>query len=137
MTQKITRGRIANSTLDLFTISDLDDVSNLVDGRRINFPLQYNTSNVSVNDAQNLMVVVNGVVQKPYSNNYTLTNGANTFNTQIYAPTGGFMLDSDGTIRFSEPVPMGSTIQIRVVPSIANTATRVYPYKPIDILMGD
>lgn len=136
----VTGAKIANNTITTNNISsdtlpnyDLDDVSYLADGNTLNFPLRYNTSNVSVRDASSLMVLVNGTIQKPYSNTY----GSSTFITQIYAPDGGYMLDSDGTIRFSEPVPAGSTIQIRVVPSIANTTQRVYPYRPIDIMVGD
>jgi hypothetical protein len=136
----VTNDKIANNTITTDNISsdtlpnyDLDDISYLADGRTINFPLRYNTSNVSVRDASSLMVIVNGIIQKPYANTY----GSSTFITQIYAPDSGYMLDSDGTIRFSEPIPAGSTIQIRVVPSIANTSQRVYPYKPIDIMVGD
>jgi hypothetical protein len=136
----VTNTKIANAAITVENISadilpnyDLDDVSYLADGNTLNFPLRYNTSNVSVRDASSLMVLVNGTIQKPYSNTYESI----TFITQTYAPDGGYMLDSDGTIRFSEPVPAGSTIQIRVVPSIANTAQRVYPYRPIDILVGD
>jgi hypothetical protein len=136
----ITSDKIANNTITVENIAgdtlpnyDLDDVSYLADGNTLNFPLRYNTSNVSVRDASSLMVLVNGTIQKPYSNTY----GSITFITRIYDPDGGYMLDSDGTIRFSEPVPAGSTIQIRVVPSIANTTQRVYPYRPIDILVGD
>lgn len=136
----ITSGKIANSSITLEKLStetlinyDLDDVSYLADGNTLNFPLRYNTSNVSVRDPSSLMVIVNGTIQKPYANTY----GSNTWITNIYAPDGGYMLDSDGTIRFSEPVPNGSTIQIRVVPGIANTVQRTYPYRPLDIMVGD
>jgi hypothetical protein len=136
----ITSSKIANSSITLEKLSaetlinyDLDDVSYLADGNTLNFPLRYNTSNVSVRDPSSLMVIVNGIIQKPYANTY----GSNTWITNIYTPDGGYMLDSDGTIRFSEPVPNGSTIQIRVVPGIANTVQRTYPYRPIDIMVGD
>ena len=136
----ITNTKIANAAITVENISadtlpnyDLDDVSYLADGNTLNFPLRYNTSNVSVRDPASLMVIVNGVIQKPYANTY----GSNTWITNIYAPDGGYMLDIDGTIRFSEPVPNGSTIQIRVVPGIANTVQRTYPYRPIDIMVGD
>lgn len=136
----VTNTKIANAAITVENISadtlpnyDLDDVSYLADGNTLNFPLRYNTSNVSVRDPSSLMVIVNGVIQKPYANTY----GSNTWITNIYAPDGGYMLDSDGTIRFSEPVPNGSTIQIRVVPGIANTVQRTYPYRPIDIIIGD
>lgn len=136
----ITSDKIANSSITLEKLSaetlinyDLDDVSYLADGNTLNFPLRYNTSNVSVRDPSTLMVIVNGTIQKPYANTY----GSNTWITNIYAPDGGYMLDNDGTIRFSEPVPNGSTIQIRVVPGIANTVQRTYPYRPLDIMVGD
>lgn len=136
----VNTNEIANSAVTFDKISsdvlwnyDLDDVSYLVDGTTLNFPLRFNTTNVSVRDAASLMVIVNGTIQKPYSNTY----GSNTWITNIYAPDGGFMLDSDGTIRFSEPVPIGSQIQIRVVPGTANTVQRTYPYRPIDIMVGD
>ena len=136
----VTNTKIANNTITVNNISgdtlpnyDLDDVSYLADNNTLNFPLRFNTTNVSVRDAASLMVIVNGTIQKPYSNVY----GSNTWITNIYAPDGGFMLDSDGTIRFSEPVPSESTIQIRVVPGIANTVQRTYPYRPIDIMIGD
>jgi hypothetical protein len=136
----ITNTKLANSTVTVENISadtlpnyDLDDVSYLADGNTLNFPLRFNTSNVSVKDPSNLMVIVNGAIQKPYANTY----GSNTWITNVYSPDGGYMLDSDGTIRFSEPVPNGSVIQIRVVPGIANTVQRTYPYRPIDIMVGD
>lgn len=136
----VTNTKIANAAITVENISgdtlpnyDLDDVSYLADGNTLNFPLRYNTSNVSVRDPSSLMVIVNGTIQKPYANTY----GSNTWITNIYAPDGGYMLDSDGTIRFSEPVPNGSTIQIRVVPGIANTVQRTYPYRPLDIMVGD
>lgn len=136
----VTNTKFANSSITVENLSsdtlpnyDLDDVSYLADGNTLNFPLRYNTSNVSVKDPSNLMVIVNGTIQKPYANTY----GSNTWITNIYSPDGGYMLDSDGTIRFSEPVPNGSVIQIRVVPGIANTVQRTYPYRPVDIMVGD
>lgn len=136
----VTNTKFANSSITVENLSvdtlpnyDLDDVSYLADGNTLNFPLRFNTSNVSVKDPSNLMVIVNGAIQKPYANTY----GSNTWITNVYSPDGGYMLDSDGTIRFSEPVPNGSVIQIRVVPGIANTVQRTYPYRPIDIMVGD
>ena len=47
------------------------------------------------------------------------------------------MVDSDGYLAFSEPVPSGSTFDARIMAGpTANSSTTIYPFKATDILLG-
>ena len=65
-TEVLFRQKRLTSSENILTsvVQRLDDISNLFDGERISFPLTVNTQNVVAN-ANQLMIVLNGVVQNP------------------------------------------------------------------------
>ena len=139
MTQQITSNRIANNsiTANSFATSfggyvyDLDDISYLTDGITNIFPLTYNTANVSVASPWNLMVSISGLVQAAYANTQETV-----WLSYVAAAPKGYTLDSNGNIVFADSVPAGSDVMIRVVPGTPAQNTKVYPFRPVDILMG-
>ena len=54
----------------------------------------------------------------------------------VAAAPKGYTLDSGGNIVFADSVPAGSDVMIRVVPGIPAANTKIYPFRPIDVLMG-
>ena len=112
-------------------IYDLDDVSYLTDGITNIFPLTYNTANVSVASPWNLMVSISGLVQAAYSNTQETV-----WLSYVSSASKGYTLDSSGNIVFADSVPAGSDVMIRVVPGTPTPNTKVYPFKPTDVLMG-
>ena len=145
MTQVITGNRVANNSITydnltsnvrsyfLTTVYDLDDLSYTTDGFTTTFPLQYNTSTVTVPSPWNLMVTVSGIMQRAFAN----TEGYDyVWQSAVIPGSKGYTLDNSGNIQFSDAPPAGSDLNIRVVPGIPNSNTKVYPFKPTDIMMG-
>lgn len=143
MTQVITGNRVANNSITydnltanvrsyfVTTVYDLDDISYLTDGITNVFPLTYNTANVSVASPWNLMVSISGLVQAAYANTQETV-----WLSYVAAAPKGYTLDSGGNIVFADSVPAGSDVMIRVVPGIPAANTKIYPFRPIDVLMG-
>ena len=139
MTQQITSARIANNsiTANNFATSfggfvyDLDDISYLTDDITNIFPLTYNTANVSIPSPWNLMVSISGLIQSAYANTQETV-----WLSYVAAAPKGYTLDSNGNIVFADSVPAGSDVMIRVVPGTPAQNTKVYPFRPVDILMG-
>ena len=139
MTQVITSNRIANNTITAnnFATSfggyvyDLDDISYLTDGVTNKFPLTYNTANVSIASPWNLVVSISGLVQAAYANTQETV-----WLSYVASAPKGYTLDSGGNIVFADSVPAASDVMIRVVPGTPAQNTKVYPFKPTDILMG-
>jgi hypothetical protein len=134
----VTNVKLANNTITIDNISltalpiyDLDDISYSADGFTNLFPLTYNTSNVSVPSPWNLMVTIDGQTQAAFANNYDMV-----WLSSVLSASKGYTLDDSGNIKFARTVPQGSDILIRLVPGITNVNTKVYPFKPTDILMG-
>ena len=144
MTQVITGNRVANNSITydnltanvrsyLTPVYDLDDMSYMTDGLSTTFPLQYNTDTVTVPSPWNLMVTVSGIMQRAFAN----VDGYEV-NWQSYVVSGskGYTIDTTGNIQFADAPPAGADLNIRVVPGIPNANTKVYPFKPTDIMMG-
>ena len=139
MTQVITSNRIANNTITAnnFATSfggyvyDLDDISYLTDGITNKFPLTYNTANVSIASPWNLVVSISGLVQAAYANTQETV-----WLSYVASAPKGYTLDSNGNIVFADSIPAGSDVMIRVVPGTPAQNTKVYPFRPVDILMG-
>ena len=145
MTQVITGNRVANNSITydnltanvksyfVTTVYDLDDLSYMTDGFTTTFPLQYNTNTVTVASPWNLMVTVSGIAQRAFAN----TDGYEyVWQSAIVPGSKGYTLDTYGNIQFSDAPPAGADLNIRVVPGIPNANTKVYPFKPTDIMMG-
>jgi hypothetical protein len=139
MTQQITSNRIANNsiTANSFATSfggyvyDLDDISYITDGDTTVFPLTYNTENVSVPSPWNLMISINGLLQSAYANTQEVF-----WMSYINSAAKGYTLDSGGGVKFADPPPAGSDVMIRLVPGTPAQNTKIYPFRPVDVLMG-
>jgi len=145
MTQVITGNRVANNSITYDNLSanvksllvpvvyDLDDMTYMTDGFTTSFPLQYNTSTITVPSPWNLMVTVSGIMQRAFAN----VDGYEViWQSGVVPASKGYTLDSSGNIQFSDAPPAGADLNIRVVPGIPNANTKVYPFKPTDIMMG-
>ena len=108
---------------------ELDDISGLTDGSQTTFPLTFNYQTVSVTNPLNLLVTVNGIVQSAFINNPD--------DFPVLAAYDGYTIDTDGNIKFSESLPAGTNIMIRVIPgSVTRTKIKYYPFKPTNIVLG-
>ena len=112
-------------------IYDLDDISYATDGRKNTFALKYNQTTVSANSPFNLMVTINGLVQPAFDYKYDTFWLAN-----VLTASKGYCLDNSGNIKFADSPPQGSQILIRTVFGSVPANKKVYPFKPLDILMG-
>jgi hypothetical protein len=139
MTQQITSARIANNSITANNfapsfggyIYDLDDISYLTDGITNKFPLTYNTANVSISSPWNLMVSISGLVQAAYANTQETV-----WQSFVTSAPKGYTISSDGYLLFADAVPAGSEVMVRVVPGTPAQNTKIYPFRPTDILMG-
>jgi hypothetical protein len=145
MTQVITGNRVANNSITydnltanvrsyfVTTVYDLDDMSYITDGFRTTFPLLYNSSTVTVPSPWNLLVTVSGIMQRGFAN----TNGYEANWQSFVIPAfKGYTLDNSGNIQFSDAPYSGADLNIRVVPGLPNANTKVYPFRPTDIMVG-
>ena len=112
-------------------VYDLDDISYAADGRKNTFNLTYNQTAISANSPFNLMVTVNGLVQPAFDYKYDTFWLAN-----VLTASKGYCLDNSGNIKFADSPPQGSQILIRTVFGSLPANKKVYPFKPLDIVMG-
>jgi hypothetical protein len=139
MTQKITSGRIANSSITVNSFStnfggyayDFDDISYITDGVTTIFPLTYNTSNVSVSSPWNLIISINGLLQSAFANTQEVL-----WMSHVKNSAKGYTLNDDGRVLFADPPPAGSDVMIRLVPGTPAQNTKIYPFKATDIFLG-
>jgi hypothetical protein len=109
-------------------IVPLDDISNYFDGSSTRFVPQYQGTQVSILNPLALMLSINGIIQYVDFPEYVWMSGI---------PRRGFFVDSEGQLQFSEPVPAGSEFDGRIMSgNNTTTRTRIYPFKPLDILLG-
>jgi hypothetical protein len=109
-------------------IVPLDDISNYFDGTETRFVPAYQGTQVSILNPLSLLLTINGIIQYVNNPEYVWMSGL---------PQRGFFVDSDGQLQFSEAVPAGSEFDARIMSgNVATTRTRVYPFKPLDILLG-
>jgi hypothetical protein len=108
-----------------------DDISFSADGFKNTFPLTYNQQKVTITSPYNLDVSVNGLTQNPFVAYSNLM-----WQSLILPANKGFSLDSLGKIKFSSSVPRGSNIIIRTRFGSIKSTNNIYPFKPLDIMMG-
>lgn len=119
---------IAASVSTTEEIIPLDDISNYFDGAETRFVPRYQGDQVSILNPLRLLLTINGIIQYVNNPEYVWMSGV---------PQRGFFVDSDGQLQFSEAVPAGSEFDARIMSGNATTTrTRVYPFKPLDILLG-
>ena len=130
----ITTAGISINGVGLLTsteVYDLDDISNYTDGLTNTFRPTYNGSAVTVTNAWNLDIFVNGVNQPAFKYNSDLVWGG-------YALTAskGYCIDYSGNVRFADALPATSQVSITTKLGTNTQTTKTYPFKPLDIMLG-
>ena len=105
-TEVLFRQKRLTSSENILTsvVQRLDDISSLFDGERISFPLQVNQTNVVAN-ANQLMIVLNGVVQNPGTS---------------------FSIQGDSVVFSEPPQPPASVKYVNVTISQQTTKTNTF-----------
>jgi hypothetical protein len=115
-------------TAELSDIIEFDNIASLFDNYRSRFVLSFNTETQSVLNPYRLIVVVNGIIQSVSFPDYV---------SHSPLQKDGFYIDYEGYIVFAEAPPIGSVCNIRLMPGpTTNVASKVYPLKPANILLG-
>lgn len=110
-------------------VYDFDPI--VADGRKNEFQLRYNNSvTSSFTNPWNLLVTVNGAFQPAF-----LTTQETVWLTHVLAAYTGYTLSS-GNLKFAETPSAGSTVYVRTQPGSQNPVAKIYPFKPIDIMLG-
>jgi hypothetical protein len=117
-----------NSRLNTALVYDLDEM--YADGNTNVFRPRYNQSSVSVSSPWNLLVTINGIFQPAFSENLDTV-----WLSSALCASRGYTV-SAGNIKFADPPPAGTTVQARTQPGSAQTTTKIYPFKPVDIVLG-
>ena len=116
---------------------EFDDISNAADGFKNTFPLTWNQQTVSVSSPSSLLVSVNGILQNGFDPKYDIV-----FMSGVLTASRGYTIDasgnptSNGYIKFADSLPQGSQVLIRSQFGAPYSSNKVYPFKPLDILMG-
>jgi len=115
-----------------FESYELDDLSSATNGIRNTFIPKFNYDRVTIRNPFRLMITINGIVQSAFINSTDFV-----YQSNFLGSNNGYTIDSDNNIKFTESIPTGSDIIVRVLP-VSNTPTRIkyYPFKPTDILLG-
>ena len=133
----ITAGNIAANTRVNFPdgsritsalVYDLDEM--YPDGNTNVFSPRYNQSSVAVSNPWNLLVTINGIFQPAFTE-----NSDTVWLSSALCASRGYTI-SAGNIKFADPPPAGTTVHARTQPGSAQTTTKIYPFKPVDILLG-
>jgi len=133
----LTSGSSAGSTT-----YDFDDISYYINGYNNTFQLSYNQSNVAITSTSSLIVAVNGILQRSFSYNVDtvwmsgvlFANKGYTVVTSNTAVTNTAI--SSGVLKFAEAPPINADVYIRYIGGTPNTTTKIYPFTPVDIVMG-
>jgi hypothetical protein len=137
ITGNITAGNIAANTRVNFAdgsritsalVYDLDEM--YPDGNTNVFSPRYNQSSVAVSNPWNLLVTINGIFQPAFTE-----NSDTVWLSSALCASRGYTI-SAGNIKFADPPPAGTTVHARTQPGSAQTTTKIYPFKPVDILLG-
>ena len=128
-------------TVGAFYSYDMDDL--YPDGYNNLFVLKYNNSVVYPPNPWAIQVELNGMSQKAF-----IYNSEVFWLSQVYASNKGYIVVTANTyvktsdsfannvLRFAEAPPLGSEIFVRYNGGINNLTTKIYPFKPLDIMMG-
>ena len=121
--------------VDIATIDnhDLDDISSYTNGIRQVFTLSYNLANVSLSSPWQLSVAVNGIPLPAFNSS---PNAAIVWQSHVFPANKGYTLGSNSTIKFTEAPAARSDVYLRKQPGTTPSVIKVYPFKPIDIMIG-
>lgn len=109
-------------------VYDLDEM--YADGNTNVFRPRYNQGSVDISSPWNLLVTINGIFQPAFSE-----NSDTVWLSHALCASRGYTV-SAGNIKFADPPPAGTTVQARTQPGSAQTTTKIYPFKPVDIVLG-
>ena len=111
-------------------IYPIDDISIYFDGSQSRFPLTYEGEQFVVQNPYKLLVTINGILQ-------ILGNQEKHWLSLI--PSDGYFIDEDGYVQFGEPIPVGSKFEARYLsgPDQQNAKKSIYPFRAVDIQLGD
>jgi len=130
-----------NATPIISSIYDLDDISYYTDSFKNTFSLTYNQATQTVLSPWQLTVTVNGQLQPAWSYNsdkvwQSLVNTGNKGYTVVnnFYPNGN--VQSGPFIKFADPLPTGTQVLVRTVTGSYSAPTKVYPFKPVEIVLG-
>ena len=114
-------------------VYDLDDISNYLDGVKNTFKLSYNanTAYQTFTNPWQLTVTINGLIQPAFNYKYDQVWMAN-----ILTASKGYTIDNDYNLKFADSPPPGSQVLIRTVVGATQVQNKIYPFKPLDIVMG-
>ena len=125
---RILETKKASSVL-LDDITELDSLSSQFDYYTSRFLPTFNGDYVDVTgNPYRLLISVNGIIQNVSFPEYV-----------CHSPLqkDGFYVDYEGYLAFSEAPLYGSTFNARILAGpTTNSGKKVYPFKPVDILLG-
>jgi len=121
----------SNSAPIVSAAYDLDEIQ--ADGRTNSFRPRYNNANVTISHPWAVLVTINGIFQPAFAANYSHDT---VWLSRILSALKGYTIDTDGNIKFADSPAAGSTILARTQPGGAPTINKIYPFKPVDIMMG-
>ena len=116
-----------------FESYELDDISTSANGVENTFTPTFDYQTVTITNPFKLMITVNGILQSAFINNTDCV-----FQSHFLGANNGYTIDYDNKIKFTESIPTGSDVIMRVLP-VSNTLTKIRRYKPFspaDILLG-
>jgi hypothetical protein len=127
----------ASNTVITGDLYDFDDISNSVDGFQNTFKLSYNGNQITVLSPNLILVTVNGLKQPNFVAKYDTVWLAN-----VLTASKGYTIDTSGNpttnnyIKFADSPPAGSQIEIQTLFGSTPSNPKIYPFKPLDIIMG-
>lgn len=111
-----------------FDITPLDDLTSTFDGIENRYYPKYQGTTLTINNPYRLLLTINGIIQSVDFPEYVWGSDV---------PRNGFMIDYEGYIAFTEVPPAGSVFDAKIMPgTVTTTKTKVYPFRPLDILLG-
>jgi hypothetical protein len=117
-----------NSRLTSGLVYDLNPMTG--DGLSQVYTLRFNQDTVTVTNPWNLLVTINGLFQPAF-----IENDEYVWQSYALCAYSGYTV-TNGNLKFAEAPAPGSVIRVRTQPGSAQSAQQIYPFKPIDIVLG-
>jgi len=110
---------------------ELDDLGTAVTGIENTFTPTFNQETVTLYTPYQLNVSIDGIPQPAF-----LYNTEYAWTSDVLTSRSGYTIDYDGNVKFSEAIPMNSTIVARVISGRqSQTKLKKYPFSALDIVM--
>lgn len=109
----------------------LDNISGGSSGLDNTFTPTFNQSTVSLDYRApfKLSITVNGTFQSTF-----VYNTEYVWQNNLLCAYDGFTIDYDGNVKFTEPLPEGSQVAIRVNSGAVKSDFRRYPFRALDVV---